>query len=410
MRPGGKEIDTVETDGAGTVDFLPNRPEQPKRFMQGDRIWITYGADNRIQSFRSVDASTRTEKPGTPVPPPMLTQSKELLATFDPKTSELSRLEQTKDFRYEEGVRRATADRATLEQAKDVITLEGSARTSDPTGTAAADRLILNQKSGDFVADGRVATTRMPDQKPSSSSALLSDAELMQGRAQHMTSAEKNQKLHYEGNAVVWQGVNRVEADRIDIDRARQVFEAHGKVVSQFADKAPDKTDDKTGDKIGDKTADKTADNKTDASKPAVSAAPVFTVVRAPDLVYTDDTRIAHYQGGAAMVRPGLLVNGKELKAYLNERDSDTSLNHAFAEGAVKIVSTEDKRTRTGTGEHGEYYAAEKKVIMNGGDALLVDSLKGQTRGKQLTWWSNNDRLLVNGAENRPADTLYLKK
>ena len=110
------------------------------------------------------------------------------------------------------------------------------------------------------------------------------------------------------------------------------------------------------------------------------------------------------------MVRPGLVVNGKELKAYLNDRDADTSLNHAFAEGAVKIVSTEDKRTRTGTGEHGEYYATERKVILNGGDALLVDSLKGQTRGKQLTWWSNNDRLLVNGAENRPADTLYLKK
>ncbi len=399
MRAGGKDIDTVETDGAGMVDFLPNRPGQPKRFMQGDRIWITYGPDNRIQSFRAINASTRTEKPGTPVPPPMLTQSKELLASFDPKTSELTRLEQKRDFRYEEGGRRATADRATLEQAKDVITLEGSARISDPTGTAAADRLVLNQKTGDFVADGRVATTRLPDQKPSSSSSLLSDAELMQGRAQHMTSAEKNQKLHYEGNAVVWQGVNRVEADRIDIDRTRQVFEAHGNVVSQFADKAANKT-----------SADKTDGDKTEAAKPAAAAAPVFTVVRAPDLIYSDATRIADYQGGAAMVRPGLVVNGKELKAYMNERDADTSLNHAFAEGAVKIVSTADKRTRTGTGEHGEYYAAERKVILNGGDSLLVDSLKGLTRGKQLTWWSNNDRLLVNGAENRPADTLYLKK
>ena len=41
---------------------------------------------------------------------------------------------------------------------------------------------------------------------------------------------------------------------------------------------------------------------------------------------------------------------------------------------------------------------------------VLVDSIKGQTRGKQLTWWSNNDRLLVNGVENRPADTLFRKK
>jgi lipopolysaccharide export system protein LptA len=394
MRPGGREIATVETDGAGTVDFLPNQEGQPKRSLKGDRIWMTYGSDNRIESFRSINAFTRTDKPGTPAPPPMLTQSKELLATFDPKTSELLRLVQKTDFRYEEGTRRATADQATLEQAKDMITLEGSARATDPTGSAAADRLVMNQKSGDFVADGRVATTRLPDQKPSSS-ALLSGAEVMQGRAHHMTSAENNQKLHYEGSAVVWQGANRVEADRIDIDRAKQIFEAHGKVVSQFADKsAPDKT-----------VTDKTVVDKT---KP--TPAPIFTVVRAPDLVYTDGTRLAHYQGGAAMVRPGLSVVGQELKAYMNDRSASSSLDKAYADGAVKIVSTADKRTRTGTSEHGEYYTTEQKVILNGGDPLLVDNIKGQTRGKQLTWWSNNDRLLVNGVENRPADTLLRKK
>ena len=49
-------------------------------------------------------------------------------------------------------------------------------------------------------------------------------------------------------------------------------------------------------------------------------------------------------------------------------------------------------------------------MILAGGDPLLVDNLKGQTRGKQLTWWSNNDRLLVNGAEKRSADSLFRKK
>ena len=68
--------------------------------------------------------------------------------------------------------------------------------------------------------DGHVATTRTPDQK-GPSTAMLSSAEVMQGRAQHMTSAERNQKLHYEGGAIVWQGANRVEAERVDIDRGR---------------------------------------------------------------------------------------------------------------------------------------------------------------------------------------------
>jgi lipopolysaccharide export system protein LptA len=269
------------------------------------------------------------------------------------------------------------------------MTLEGSARVWDPTGSAAADRIVMNQKSGDFEALGHVATTRIPDQKGSTSSGMLSNTDVMQGRAQRMTSAENNRKIHYEGNAVVWQGANRVEADRVDIDRGGQVFEAHGKVISQFIDKPKDAVA---------------------SAKPKAAAAAVFTVVRAPDLVYSDEMRLAHYQGGAAMVRPGLIVNGKDIRAYLKSGDSDSSLDKALADGAVKIVSTADKRTRTGTSDHAEYYADEQKVFLDGGDPMLVDSLKGQTRGKQLTWWANNDRLLVNGADKQPADSLIHKK
>ena len=395
MREGGRDIDNVETDGPGIVEFLPNRVGQPRRSMKGDRIWLAYGPENRVQSFRSLNVTTRTEKPPAdrlghaPPPPPMLTSSKEILALFDPKTSELARLEQKTDFRYQEGTRQATADQATLEEAKDLITLTGSARTWDPTGSASSDRLTMNQRTGDTVAEGHVATTRLPDQKPEqkadSSSALLSNTEVMQGRAQRMTSADKNQKLHYEGNAVVWQGANRVEGDRIDIDRMAQVLEAHGKVVSQLADKSKEAAVPKT--------------------------APIFTVVHAPDLIYTGgETRLAKYTGGVVMNRPDLNVASKEMRAWLNQSGSDNSLDKAFADGQVKIVSSALKRTRTGTSDHSEYYASEQKVILAEGDPLMVDSLKGRTRGRQLTWWANNDRLLVDGVENRPADSLIKKK
>jgi lipopolysaccharide export system protein LptA len=81
----------------------------------------------------------------------------------------------------------------------------------------------------------------------------------------------------------------------------------------------------------------------------------------------------------------------------------------------VRIVSTPvdrgaAKRTRIGTSEHAEYYADEQKVILEDGNPLLIDSLKGQTRGQRLTWWANNDRLLVNGVESKPADTIIRKK
>ena len=57
------------------------------------------------------------------------------------------------------------------------------------------------------------------------------------------------------------------------------------------------------------------------------TAAPIFTVVHAPDMVYTEETRVAVYSGGVLLQRPDLTVTGKEIKAYLNDADADSSLN-----------------------------------------------------------------------------------
>ena len=39
------------------------------------------------------------------------------------------------------------------------MTLEGSARVWDPTGSAAADKIVMNQMSGDFTAEGSSSFT-----------------------------------------------------------------------------------------------------------------------------------------------------------------------------------------------------------------------------------------------------------
>ncbi len=378
MRPGGEEIDRVETTGPGTLDFVPNRPEQVKRNLKGDRIWITYGAANRIDKFRSINAVTRTE-----MQPPRITESKEILAFFD-ANSVLTRLEQNTDFKYQEGDRRANARKASMEQATNLLVLDGAASTSDPTGKVNADKITLDQKTGNYTAEGNVATTRQPSRK-GGSSAMLSNEEIMQATAKRMTATDNNQKIHYEGDAKAWQGANRVTGDKLDIDQLTHIMQAHGKVETQFFDKNA---------KAG----------------PAIS-----TMVRSSDLEYSTETRIAHYTGGVHLERPGLVVDSKELRAYLKNTDADSSLDKAFADGAVKMVSTttvpgKTKRIRTGTSEHGEYYVDEQRVVLNGGQPLLVDSEKGRTTGCELTWWANNDRLLVGGGQNCPVQTVIPKK
>ena len=127
--------------------------------MNGDHIWMTYGPKNTIQSFRSIAVTTRTEKPkakdAKETPAPALTWSKNLVATFLPNSSQLASLDQSGDFRYEEGDRQAKAERALLDQPNNIINLIGGARMWDSTGSADADKIVMNQMSGDFTAEGQ---------------------------------------------------------------------------------------------------------------------------------------------------------------------------------------------------------------------------------------------------------------
>ena len=94
----------------------------------------------------------------------------------------------------------------------------------------------------------------------------------------------------------------------------------------------------------------------------------VFTIVRAPRMEYSDKDRIAHYDGGVLLTRGTMVVRSRELRAFLKEDDKDgeSSLDHAIADGGVKIVDATSLRTRTGTSDHAEYYVDDAKVLLKG--------------------------------------------
>ena len=136
MRPGGRDIQTVSAHPSGTLEFLPNQPASHHRTLQGDDMLIAYGPQNHIETFHATKVTTVTDpsadelKPGPDGKPKKrpssTTSSKELLARFDPQSSQLSHLEQTGSFSYQEGDRKAHADKATFDQKQNVMTLDGN--------------------------------------------------------------------------------------------------------------------------------------------------------------------------------------------------------------------------------------------------------------------------------------------
>ncbi|MDQ6676428.1 MAG: LPS export ABC transporter periplasmic protein LptC [Acidobacteriota bacterium] len=425
MRAGGREIDKVQTQAPGTLEFLPNAPDEHRRLLNGERMTIVYGAKNQIQSFVSNNVTTETfptqleqakaAKTSKAAPPPSSkTASINIAAGFD-AAGKMTSMKQWDHFTYEEGDRRARAATATLDNDKNLMDLDQGARIWDATGSTDSDHIRIDQKSGNYIADGHVSSSRLPDppdaksdpkkaQKKAATPGLLDETQPTQGTADHMTSANRNKLLHYEGNAVLWQASDRIQADKIDIDREKQILKASGNVITQLLDKKDDGKDEKAKE----------------------NSAPSFTIVKAQSLVYTDADRLAHYMGGAEMNRPGLNVKGREIRAYLKEdkkdtkgkpatptagdEDSGSRLEKAYSDGDVEIVETTPNRKRTGTGNHAEYYTADERIIVRGNDARLVDSLKGASEGAELTYFTDEDKLVVTAAPKKQVKTKLRRK
>jgi lipopolysaccharide export system protein LptA len=423
MRPGGKELDRVLTQSASTLEFLPNEPDQHRRVLNGDKMTIVYGKQNAIQNFNTTKVSTetypsqmererhaKTAKPGKPPPPPLpvsKTSSGFMTAEFDEK-SQMKEMKQWENFLYDDGDRHARGTTAVLDNTKNLMDLDVKARVSDASGSTDADHIQIDQKSGNFTANGHVSTSRLPEKdKDTSSTDLLSGDQPIQGRAGRMTSADRNKVIHYDGDAILWQGSDRIQASVIDIDRNKHLLVADGKVMTQLIDKP--KQDKPNKDKP------KPDDAKKDEPPPA---AMVFTIVRAAHMTYQDTTRLAHYTGGAVMNRPGLSVKGKEIRAYLAEKteegEEDTGggssrLDKAVTDGDVEIVDSTGKRKRTGTGSEAEYFSGDERIILHGDLALLVDSLRGTTTGKDLIYTTADDKLEVTKPAEKQTKS-HLKK
>jgi lipopolysaccharide export system protein LptA len=383
MRAGGKEIEHVETHTPGQVEFPPAKPGDKRRVVEGERLYIDYAANNAIESFRAIQARTRAEGIGKDRKPLVTrTSSQDLQAWFEPRNGQMTRLEQWNQFEYEEGARRARAERAQLDQTTGLITLKRSARLWDDTGSTTGDEIVLEQDTGDMAVSGNVTSTRLPDRKPNAkkSDTLVSNREPMQAKAARMITLDGARKIRYEGGAVLWQGASRVVGDTVLIDQDAERLEATGNVVTTL----PDRRDEKG------------------------RGGSATTVVKARKFVYDGKAKLGDYTGGSEMTRPTLFVKSQRLRAWFVEvprKDggAETQLDRMFADGSVEFVERGKDRTRTGAAEHAEHYPREEKTILTGGAPFVNDSLRGVTRGDVITWVAREDRLIVDNTGSGPA-------
>lgn len=376
MRAGGEEMEKAWTESPGRVEFRPARAGEPIREVKGERFTFDYGEANVLERFRATKAETRTVKRGKDGKPvETRTRSDDLVARFEPKSGELVEMEQWNGFQYEEGQRRAAAERARYEAKTERVELRGGARVWDGTGVTAAPAIEMDQKRDVMTAGGGVSTVMEPQGK---GGGMVERGEPLRATAERMRVEEGNNRVLFEGNAVLWQGEMRLRGQRVRIFRKEERLEADENVVAEIPD-----------------------------ARGGAQGAGRVSVVRAPSMVYEGKGKEVLFAGGAQMDRPGMRMESRELRGFFREEAAggatQTRLERLEGEHGVVIREGARGRKRTGRGEHAEYFPEEERMVLSGGNPSVEDAARGVTRGAVITWFGRQDRMIVDNEGAGPA-------
>ncbi|HYM12731.1 MAG TPA: LptA/OstA family protein, partial [Bryobacterales bacterium] len=405
LRPGGRDVQTVETLTPGVLDFLPNQPSQWKRTLTAARISAQYQPGNRLDQLHAVGkVQLRSDPPAAAKPgaAPRLTWSDDLQAFFDPQTGQMKELRQWHNFRYEEGLRKAQAGGARYDPVNDRLTLDTAARVWDATSMTTADLVVLDQKQDRLHAEGNVTSTHNDSARPQPGSApgagsdsLFSSEQPMHATAQRFDAEQHNTILHYHGSARLWQEGNSVQAQEIDLDRNERTLHANGNVVSILVeDQSP-----------------APAAARAPAGAAAPQSVPRLVTVTADSLLYTDADRRAYYTGRVVMHRDRMLIRSGELEAFLRPQQDvqrgESRIERLLARNHVDLVETAPEKgaPRRARAEQAEYFSGEEKITLRGGTPTIEQPGRGSTKGAELTYYVDDDRLLVNGGPGARSET-----
>jgi lipopolysaccharide export system protein LptA len=391
---GGRVLDRAETLGSGQITIVPQGPQA--RLGSGPTV-VSAGKftaefnSNRLSGIHG-GLGTRVVQT-TPGQADRISTSDRLEAAFD-RTGGISGFVQQGNFQYHEGQpgakvnRAAWADKATYSNASQTLILEGSPRVTDGGMATTAQSIRLNRATGDAEAQNSVKTT-YSELAPHSGGALLASGDPVHVTAAKMVFTRSTGIARYTGDARLWQGANIVEAPSINFDRDKRAMEAQS-----TANKAVT-------------TILVQQDKKGNLVPVNVSAARLF---------YADQQRQVRFEGGVTMRSTDGTVTADHVTVLLKSREAATAskavappsqVDRIVAEGHVLI----QQPNRRGTGEKLVYTANDGRFVMTGGPPQIVDAQQGTVTGAALTFYSHDDKVLVEGGgSNRAVTTTRVSK
>jgi lipopolysaccharide export system protein LptA len=294
---------------------------------------------------------------------------------------------------------KATAEKAAYDGGTQLLTLSGQVQLSSVDGMLWADRMVVEQKTGDASAEGGVKASLKQGSQQESVHVLAQRAELKKASGDaifHGTSG---------ASARLWQGGSQVEAPVLEFNQKQRTLLAHGEGAGYAM--AVHTVMVRSGNSA-------LADDGKSMSLKAVSLTKRATVVRiaSREMRYSDAQREAEFSDGVKVESADGVMKGDRAVALLESanqkktapKEAETS---SFMAGGIERVTLTGQIEitqpgRRATGDRLVYTAGDGLFVLTGSAGApprVVDQARGMVTGVELSFRASDESVVVSNGE-----------
>jgi LPS export ABC transporter protein LptC len=381
----GDSLDSGEASGGVTLTALPETAakERQLRRLQCDRTEFNfYPGKNRLRQLTGsghVQLQYRTEDSvpkGTASE--FQTSSSMLRAQFREADGGIDSISQAGGFSYRDGARTATSGTCDYSAANNKLVLRDHPKIDEPGFSTSGELIEHDRLAKVLTVRGNVRSVLEagPGQSQGFVTASTGTRSSSIITANEMLYWNEQDKARYAGNVHLLSETNQLDAQTLEIANKGDRIDAGGEVrhlIFQLGD---------AGQSARRKDAQRNVAKKVES---AAAAGPVL--IRSERLQFERSRNILHYAGKVSLDSADTRIWAETMDIHFDAEGK--RVERAVAIGGLRIVQP----GREVRGHDGEYVIAEGKFVVTGSPAEMIDSSKGKSSARQLTFYTADDRI-----------------
>jgi lipopolysaccharide export system protein LptA len=368
-RTTGRDLERAEAVGNAELVVEPVQvtPKADRRTLNAPRFdGEFYETDNLAKTFVATGGAKAVFVPLQPSETRgtrTLTAEK-MTAVFTRETQDVERVDAEGNTQFNEGDRNGQAANASYTTSDAIVRLRGGEPVVwDSRARVKATEIDSDTTKRISYARGKTQTTYYSQEQTGGATPfqkVKSPVFVVAANAefQHDTGVGI-----YTGDARAWQDDNFVRADKLTLRREQRRMEADNNVQSAIYQA---RRKDPSGTRV---------------------VVPVFAT--AQRMFYSDTDRVVHYETNVDIKQGTERITCDVADVYLTKDANE--VERTIAQRNV-VITQPGKR---GTGDRGEYVAADETMVLTGNPARVEDPAQGNSEGRRMTVYLRENRVVT---------------